>query len=77
MRRANDLSKVAGIFIVTLPALLAGCMQGDVPPESGGRAAFDNSAVGSSDMPEVIITAQRPRPKTIVLSARDPESTSH
>jgi hypothetical protein len=74
MRRAKDLLGVAIVSIVTLPALLAGCMQGDPPSDSARRAAFGDSAVASNDMPEVVITARRPRPKTIVLSARDAAS---
>jgi hypothetical protein len=77
MRRANDLIGVAGVFIVTLPVLLTGCMQGDPPSDSGRRAALDNSDVASNDIPEVVITARRPRPKTIVLSARDAPSAPH
>jgi hypothetical protein len=77
MRRANDLIGVALVFIVTLPALLAGCKQGDPPSASDGRVAFDNSAVESKDLPEVVITAPRPRSKTIVLSARGAGSVSH
>jgi hypothetical protein len=71
MRRANDLIGVAIVFIVTMPALLTGCMQGDPPSDSGRRAALDNSAVASKDLPEVVITAPRPRSKTTVFSARD------
>jgi hypothetical protein len=77
MRRANVLIGVAIGLIVTLPALLAGCLQGDRPPDSDGRAAFDNSAVESKELPEVVITAARPRSKSIVLSAREPGSVSH
>ena len=77
MRRANDLIGVAIVFIVTLPALLTGCKQGDPPSDSGSRIAFDDSAVASKDLPEVVITAPRPRSKTIVLSGRDAASVLH
>jgi hypothetical protein len=78
MRRANDLTGVAIVFTVTLPALLAGCMQGDPPSDSGRRAAaVAKTAVVYNDIPEVVITARRPRPKTIVLSARDARSAPH
>jgi hypothetical protein len=77
MRRANDLIGVAIFFIVTLPALLAGCMQRDPLSDSGGRAAFDNAAVASNDLPEVVITAPRPRSRTIVLSTRDAGPAPH
>jgi hypothetical protein len=71
MRRANDQIGLVMVFIVTLPALLTGCMQSDPPSDSGRRAAFHNSAVSSNDLPEIVITAPRPRSKAIVLSARD------
>jgi hypothetical protein len=77
MRRANDLIRAAIIFIFTLPALLTGCTQRDPPRYSGGGAAFDSSAVASNDLPEVVVTAPRPRSKTIVLSARDAQSARH
>lgn len=71
MPRANDLMRAAVVVIVTIPALLAGCAQRDGLPASGSRVAFDSSAVASHDLPEVVITAQRPRSKAIVLSAGD------
>ena len=77
MRRANDQIGLASVFIVTLPVLLTGCMQSDPPPDSDRRAAFDSSAVASDGLPEVVITAARPRSKTIVLSARDAGSAPH
>jgi hypothetical protein len=70
MRRANDLSGVVLVFIATLPALLTGCKERD-PSDSSTRAAFGNSAIASNDLPEVVITAPRPRSKAIVVSARD------
>jgi hypothetical protein len=77
MRRANGLIRAAITVIVTLPALLTGCAQRDQPSDSGRRAAFDSSAVASNDLPEVVITAPRPRSRTIMLSARDAQSARH
>jgi hypothetical protein len=77
MRRANDLLGVSIGLIVTLPALLAGCLQGDPPLDSDGRAAFDNSAVESKELPEVVITASRPKSKATVSSGHEPGSVSH
>jgi Iap family predicted aminopeptidase len=71
MRRANDLLGVASIFIGTVAVLLGGCTQPDSQSDSGGRAAVDNSAAASNELPEVVITAPRSTSKTIVLSARD------
>ena len=69
MRRANHLSAVAIVSIVTLAAALAGCRDADPESDSHGRAASGNSAVASNDLPEVVISAPRPRSKTINLSA--------
>jgi len=77
MRRANGLIRAAITVIVTLPALLTACAQRDPPRDSGRRAAFDSSAVASNYLPEVVITAPRPRSKAIVLSARDTQSARH
>jgi hypothetical protein len=78
MRRANDLTRGAIVFIVTLPSLLTGCTQGDLPSSSGRRsAALGNTAVAYNDIPEVVITARRPRPITIALSSRDARSAPH
>jgi hypothetical protein len=62
------------VFIATLPALLTGCTQRDPSSDSGRRAAFDSSAIAANDLPEVVITAPRPRSKTIVLSAHGAET---
>jgi hypothetical protein len=77
MRRASDLIGVASVFIGTLAALLAGCRQGSPPSDPGGRVAFDNAAVESKALPEIVITASRPRSRTIVLSARGAEAVPH
>jgi len=77
MRRANVLIGVAIAFIGTLAALLAGCRQGAPPSDPGGRVAFDNAAFESKALPEVVITASRPRSRTIVLSARGAEPVPH
>jgi hypothetical protein len=74
MRHASDQIGLVIVFIVTLPALLGGCMGNDSTSDSGKR---DNSAVASADLPEVVITAPRPRSKPIVLSARDAGSARH
>ena len=71
MWRANDLPGAVLVFIATLAAVLTGCTQRDTPSDSSGRAAFDNSAVASEDLPEIVITAPRPRTRTIVSSARE------
>ena len=68
MRCINDLTGTAVVFIATLTALLAGCAQRDPP---AGRSAFDASTVASNALPEVVITARRP--KTIVLTERATE----
>jgi hypothetical protein len=70
MRRATALIKGVIVIIATLPALLTGCTQRDPSSDSGRRAAFDSSAIAANDLPEVVITATRPRSKTILLSAR-------
>ncbi len=70
MRRATAQVGVVIVFIATLSVLLPGCTQGDPSSDSGRRAAFDNSAIAANDLPEVVITAPRPWPKTIVLSER-------
>ena len=64
MRCINDLTGTV-VFIATLSALLAGCAQRDSP---AGQSAFDASTVASNSLPEVVITAQRP--KAIVLTER-------
>jgi hypothetical protein len=66
MRRANVL---AGLFVV-LAAMLGGCTEHDSPLESVRPLPFDSSVVASNELPEVVITA--PRPKTIVLSQGAP-----
>jgi hypothetical protein len=71
MCRANDLPAGVLVFIATLAALLTGCTQRDPPANSGRLAAFDNSAIASNDLPEIVITAPRPRSRTIVSSARE------
>ncbi len=73
MRRANGLIGVAIVFIGTLAALLAGCRQDAPPSGPGGRVTFNNAAVESKALPEVVITASRPRLSTIELSARGAE----
>jgi ABC-type uncharacterized transport system auxiliary subunit len=70
MQRANDLTGIFVVSIATLAAVLAGCTERDPPVDSGRLAAFDSSAVASNAMPEVVITAPRPRSKTILLSER-------
>jgi hypothetical protein len=77
MRRANELVGVAIVFIGTLAALLAGCRQGAPPSDPDGRVAFNNAAVESKALPEIVITAVRPRSSTIVLSARGAEPVPH
>jgi hypothetical protein len=71
MWRANDLLGAVLVFIATLAALLTGCTQRDPASISGGRAASDNSAIASNDLPEIVITAPLPRTRTIVSSARE------
>jgi hypothetical protein len=68
MRRANVLTGIAGVFVV----LLGGCAERDSPLESVRPLPFDSSAVASNELPEVVITAPRPRPKTITLSQSAP-----
>jgi hypothetical protein len=70
MRRANNLTGMFGVFIGALPALLAGCTERDSPADSDRLSTFGSSAVATNDLPEVVITAQRARSKTIVLSQR-------
>jgi type IV pilus biogenesis protein CpaD/CtpE len=70
MWRVNHLLGAALVFIAILTALLTGCAQHDPSSSSGGRAASDNFAIASNGLPEVVITAPRPRSKTIVLSTR-------
>jgi hypothetical protein len=77
MRRKNYLIGVAVVFIATLSAVLTGCIQGHSSPGSGRRAAVSDSGIASNDLPEVVITASRPQPKRIVLSARDSGAASH
>jgi hypothetical protein len=73
MRRANVLIGVAIAFM----GMLAGCRQGAPPSDPGGRVAFDNAAFESKALPEIVITASRPRSRTIVLSARGAEPVPH
>jgi hypothetical protein len=73
MQRANDLIGVAIVFIGTL----AGCRQGASPSDPGGRVASNNAAFESKALPEIVITASRPRSRTIVLSARGAEPVRH
>ena len=68
MRRANVLT---GTFVV-LAAMLGGCTERDAPLESVRPLPFGNSVVASNELPEVVITAPRPRPKTIVFSQSAP-----
>ena len=69
MRRANVLIGVA----IAFTGMLAGCRQGASPSDPGGRVTFNNAAVESKALPEVVITASRPRLSTIELSARGAE----
>jgi type IV pilus biogenesis protein CpaD/CtpE len=71
MWRANDLPGAVLVYVATLAALLSGCTQRDPPSDSRARAAFDNTAIASKDLPEIVITAPRPRTRTIVSSARE------
>ena len=64
MRCINDLTGTV-VFIATLSSVLAGCAQRDSPAR---QSAFDAPTVASNDLPEVVITAQRP--KAIVLTER-------
>jgi len=68
MRRANVLTGLLVAFV----AMLGGCTERDSPLESGRPLPFDNSVVASNELPEVVITAPRPRPRTIVLSQSAP-----
>jgi len=70
MRRANVLT---GLFVVFV-AMLGGCTEHDSALESGRLPHFDNSVVASNELPEVVITAPQPRPKTIVLSESAPRA---
>ncbi len=70
MRRTNGLTGIVFAF-AALPALLGGCTEGDSPLESGRPLPFDSSAVASNDLPEVVITAPRPKSNTIVVSERE------
>ena len=68
MRRANVLT---GLFVV-LAAMLGGCTERDSPLESVRPLPFDSSVVASNELPEVVVTAPRPRAKTITLSQSAP-----
>ena len=68
MRRANVLT---GIAVVSV-AMLGGCTERDSPLESVRPLPFDSSVVASNELPEVVITAPRPGPKTIALSQSAP-----
>ena len=71
MWHARDLPAVVLAFIATLAALLTGCTQRDQRSDAGGRAAFDNSAIASKELPEIVITAPPLRSRTIVSSASE------
>jgi hypothetical protein len=72
MRRMNKLPGIVVFFIATLPAVLAGCTERDSQLDSGMPSAFERAAAVSNNLPEVVITAPRPRPKAIVLSQSAP-----
>jgi ABC-type uncharacterized transport system auxiliary subunit len=77
MRRASNLTGIFVISIATLAAVLAGCTERDSPLESGRLPPFDSSAVASNDLPEVVVTAPRPRSKTLMLSERATGTVPH
>ena len=68
MRRVNVLTGIAVVFF----AILGGCTERDSPLESVRPLPFDSSVVASNELPEVVITAPRPRLKTITLSQTAP-----
>ena len=68
MRRANVLTGISVVFV----AILGGCTERDSPLESVRPLPFDSSVVASNELPEVVVTAPRPRAKTITLSQSAP-----
>ena len=89
MRRAKDLAAVTLVTILGLTACLAACSQGTSAPTAATQTPSDDRAVSeeipggdgpatvSADgMSEVVITAQRERTPSIVLSQRESRSVA-
>ena len=72
MLRANFRIAVAVATAITTSLLTAGCTRSNSAADSVHQIASHRPAVVSSDdLPEVVVTAQRPGPETIAMSARD------
>jgi len=70
-RKANSRTRYASVlYAAALAALLSGCSKTDVAIEAAPNAASIHLSEGAStadtaDMPEVVISASRERPKAI------------
>lgn len=63
---------------ITLCLLTAGCTRDNSAPVSIEQIALQRPAVVSSeDLPEVVVTARRPRQETIAMSARDADAAAN
>ena len=78
MLRANFRIAVALATAVTISLLPAGCTRSNSAPDSAHQIVPHRPAVASSpavvvsaDLPEVVVTTQRPGPETIAMSAHD------
>ena len=71
MARAENFTEITAFFTLALAALLSGCTHQDAPAATRADTDVTPLSVASDGLPEVVIVAQRPTAKEIVLSARD------
>ncbi len=71
----KDLLGIVAACSVALGSLLAACTRSAAISAAGKPAPVAESAVGSEQLPEVIVTASRAGSKPIVLSERNRSAT--
>jgi len=78
MKRAQELAGFTALCTLgtlALTALLGGCSHNDAAAVASAGTDDTPVSVATDGLPEVVITASRPRVKPIVLSAKDSNVT--
>jgi hypothetical protein len=71
MSRGNSFNGAAIVCAIVLSGLLDGCTRDAPTSATNQRSTSTEDSVSSDGLPEVIISAPRSGPKTIVLSERN------
>ncbi len=75
MSRTKDLLGIVAVCSLALGSLLVGCTRTD-RSAAAGPVPVAASAVGSAELPEVVVTASRNGSKPLLLSRRNTDSVA-